>query len=149
MAQNLRILRIRNTCCKNRRRLKAVSYPGEVFKRMGRVLVEIEDPEGHPDPRTVHCGVQSTKLSLHKGEEFKYLFLSITGWGPGYKKWKRKMNREDQVHIWKKNNFCQHFIKKQKKCIWSLFKQPLWKKYRRLFTQNNSDLGNRNIEQQV
>jgi len=76
MAQNLRILWIRNTRCKNRRRLQAVSYPGEVIKRMGRVLVEIEDPEGYPDPRTVHCGVQSAELSLHKGSEVKFLFLS-------------------------------------------------------------------------
>ncbi len=76
MAQNLRILRIRNTRCKKRRILKAVSYPGEILKRMGRVLVEIEDPEGYPDPRTVHCGVQSAKLGLHKGVKIKFLFLS-------------------------------------------------------------------------
>jgi hypothetical protein len=86
---------------------------------MGRVLVEIEDPEGYPDPRTVHCGVQSAKLSLHstqgrRSETFVSFIIRTLRTDTGYTKRRRIGNREDQVHIWKKIISAKNLIKTEK-----------------------------------
>jgi hypothetical protein len=99
---------------------------------MGRVLVEIEDPEGYPDPRTVHCGVQSTELSLHKGEKVEFLFLSYQEQALGIKMKTIFSNKEPgrlSSHLEKLTNFSK--IKEKYKRQ----EEPFCKKIQTSFTK--------------
>jgi hypothetical protein len=47
-------------------RFTGLPYLGEVLQGVRQVFVEVVDLEGHPDPGTVHCGVQPAEAGLSK-----------------------------------------------------------------------------------